>query len=191
MREGTRAVSPVVSTILMVAVAVVVGTLVITLAFGLGETVDDPGPVVGESTGELTAGSDRDTKIVTVRHVAGDAIEAENMAIEIDATDACGQRARILNLPATQNVFGPKLSDENVRASSISDSIVSGSPVNALTDFELGVLHAENDNTFRAGSFFEFRITNDCDIEPGETITVRVVHTPSNAVVIEKRLRAE
>jgi FlaG/FlaF family flagellin (archaellin) len=59
------------------------------------------------------------------------------------------------------------------------------------SEWDIGVLHEANDNTFTAGTSFEFRLTGgDCAINSGDEVVVRVVHTPTNSVVIKETLTA-
>jgi len=100
MPEQDRAVSPVISTILMVAIVVILSATISVFVLGLGEDIQNPSPVVGQSTGNIDPNSGGNGGIITVTHIAGDSVEIKNVQIIIDATDACNAKARVVNLPA-------------------------------------------------------------------------------------------
>jgi flagellin-like protein len=199
-RGQDRAVSPIVSTVLTVAIVVILAASVSVFVLDFGEEVDDPAPVVGQSSGELTPNEDEDGfsipggGIISITHVAGDDLNVGDIEVVVDATDACGQTARVLALPgptpsrtATSPDYLP-FDDGNFRSGD--DSFLSQGT--GGQKWSAGVLHAETSNTFDAGSSFELRIapTSGCDVRPGDRITVDVVHVPSNAVIISQELTA-
>jgi FlaG/FlaF family flagellin (archaellin) len=170
-----RGQSAVLGEVLLVGVAVVVAAVLTLGALGFGEEVDDPAPTIAESSGELVAddggfGNQR----VRIYHQAGDTVRVKNVEIAVDASDACGKRGRIVDLP-TNTIDAT----ENVRGADIFDGRT-GQAKGALRD-----------DVYRAGDVFDFRLASGaCELDPGDQITVRVVHTPSGAVLIEKRLTA-
>jgi flagellin-like protein len=170
-----RGQSEVLGEVLLVGVAVVVAAVLSLGALGFGEEVDDPAPTVAESSGELVADDGRfGNQRVRIYHEAGDPVRVENVEIAVDASDACGKRGRIVNLP-TNTIDA----DENVRGPDIFDG---------RTGQAKGAL---DDEVFAAGDVFDFRLTSGtCELDPGDRITVRVVHTPSGAVIVEARLTA-
>ncbi|MFC7058780.1 hypothetical protein [Halovenus salina] len=109
------------------------------------------------------------------------------MEVVVDATDACGERARILNLPSEASRFGfDGFADENLAAGD--DSIISKGTSGST--WEVGVLHVENKNTFEAGESFEFRIAStECGLNDGDKIDVDLVHTTTNSVMVTQELR--
>jgi len=90
-----RAVSPVIATILMVSIVVILGAVVSVFALGLTESVSETAPQAQfefEFDGNVTA-TDKDgnpvkyyTQVVTIRHVAGDSIDSENLVIRSPST---------------------------------------------------------------------------------------------------------
>lgn len=60
MAQQDRAVTPVISTILMVAIVIILATVISTFALGLAENLTDPAPTVGQTSGEFEPGSDSD-----------------------------------------------------------------------------------------------------------------------------------
>ncbi|WP_158855471.1 type IV pilin [Halorhabdus sp. CUG00001] len=176
--ESSRAATPVVGNILLVAIVVVLAATASTFALGVAEDGAQPGPIVGQSSGELVSDQPtgtRDDQIVRLTHVAGDDLTVSELEIVVDATDACGKRSRIVNLPT--NTLG----STNYDGDNIFDYY---SP-------DGGELDTSADGTWSAGETATFRIkSGGCQLNSGETITVRVVHTPTNAVVIERTLSA-
>jgi flagellin-like protein len=173
-----RGQSEVLGEVLLVGVAVVVAAVLSLGALGFGEDVRDPAPVVAESSGDLRAfDGGTDNQRVRIYHEAGDPVRSENVEIAVDARAACGKAGRIVDLPTKT------LSPENLRGDTVMfDQSGDG--------FE-GALETEQ---FTAGDRIEFRLKkedgNGCVLDPGDRITVRVVHTPSGAVLIEERLTA-
>jgi flagellin-like protein len=173
-----RGQSEVLGEVLLVGVAIVVAAVLSLGALGFGEEVDDPAPTIAESSGELRAFQDgSDEQRVRIYHEAGDPVRSENVEIAVDASDACGKRGRIVDLPTKI------LTAENLRGDAVMfDQSGAG--------FE-GALETER---FTAGDRIDFRLKkaegDGCVLDPGDRITVRVVHTPSGAVLIEERLTA-
>ncbi|MFC6973859.1 type IV pilin [Halomicroarcula sp. GCM10025709] len=179
-RSTERGVSPVVSTVLLVAVVVILASTVSVVAFGFTSQVDEPAPVVAQSSGQLvrdvTGGTDQ---IVNITHEAGDTIQVANIEVAVDASDACGKRGRLVDLPDNAVGFG---SPDQIEGDDIFDDY---SPDGGALDPTTG------DTEFSAGDTIRFRLTNGaCPLADGDRITVRIVHTPSGAVVVEQTLTA-
>ena len=173
---SSRAVSSVIGNILLVATVVILAATISVFALGFTEETTDAGPVVGQSSGELVrdiAGGDDQT--VRLTHVAGDRLDVSELEIAVDATDACGKRSRIINIPTKT------LGSANFNGDDIFDFF---SP-------DGGRLDTSADGTWGAGGTATFRIAStECELSSGETITLRVVHTPTNSVVIKETLTA-
>jgi FlaG/FlaF family flagellin (archaellin) len=176
----------------MVAIVVILAATISVFALGFTDEANQPGPIVGQSSGELVTQDGLDGGIVRITHIAGDPISVENIEIAVDARDACGKTARIVNLPSDSSNFGFNgFGDENLQNGG--GSIISEGTFSS--EWDIGVLHEANDNTFTAGTSFEFRLTggtdpDDCTINSGDEVVVRVVHTPTNSVVIKETLTA-
>lgn len=186
---GDRAVSPVISVILMVAITVILAAVIATFVLGIGEDVSDPGPTIGQSSGVIETQDGYDSGNVTIRHLAGDSVDVEEMEVVVDATDACGETARIQNLPSTAERFGfDGFSDANLESGS--DSIISKGTFSSTWD--IGVLHENNYNTFEAGDYFGFRINGgDCPLDPGDEIVVDLVHEPTGTLMTAQELQVQ
>jgi FlaG/FlaF family flagellin (archaellin) len=172
----------------MVAIVVILAATISVFVLGFGEDIQEPAPTVAQSSGELTTQEGYDGGIVRITHLAGDSVDVENIEITVDATGSCGETARIVNLPSEAVNFGFEgFSDENLQNGD--DSFISKGTFSSTWD--AGVLHKTNDNTFSAGSSFEFRIAGgECVLDQGDEVTVRVIHIPSNAIIIKKDLTA-
>ncbi|QGN07661.1 type IV pilin [Halorhabdus sp. CBA1104] len=177
--ESSRAATPVVGNILLVAIVVVLAATAATFALGVAEDGTQPGPIVGQSSGELLIQDGYDGGKVNITHVAGDTLSASDLEIAVDAQAACGKSGRLVNLPADGG--DPQPESEYVRGEDIFDNSANavGGPI------------GEAGGQWTAGETATFRIAGTpCQLNSGETITVRVVHTPTNAVVIEQTLSA-
>ena len=179
----SRAVAPVVSTILMVAVVVILAAVLSVFALGFTEDTGGEAPIVGQSSGAFEAFEDgSDEQIVTIRHVAGDTIPVEEMEVAVSATCKGGtKRGRLVELPV-DGYYGNAIGEQNVEGSDIFDG--------SYGQF-YGDVGALDDDTFTAGETIQFRIgKGDCEVPDSGTVTVRVIHVPTNAVVITQELTA-
>jgi len=184
-----RAVAPVVSTVLMVAVAVILAATISVFVLGFGEEVEETAPVVGQSSGTFENGTNSEKQIVTIRHVAGDDIPVKEMEVAVSATCRGGEtkRGRLVKLPV-DGQYGRAIGDANVDG----DKIFSKKAEYFASAWDLGAL---NEESFAAGDKIEFRIKKSdgdvgCTVPQGGTVTVRVVHIPTDAIVIEQELTA-
>jgi len=179
---SARAASPVVSTLLLVAIAVILAAVVSVFALGVAEDVDDAGPTVSESSGEFVAGGDTTDQVVRISHVAGDDVPVDTIEIVVRATD-CDTEARLVDLPSTGT------------ANTIDSSNVAGDA--SLIDNGPGrageLIGSDTNNVFSAGETIEFRVAvGGCDfrVAGNDSLTVLVVHTPSDSILIRQELRA-
>jgi flagellin-like protein len=184
MGTNERGAAPVVGVVLVVAIVIILAATVSVFTFGFAENLTEPGPNVAESTGELIQQSGFDGGIIRITHEAGDAVAVEDIEIAVDATDSCGERERLINLPEDDSNNAGRFADTNVRSGSISGSIIDGG---FITD--LGVVDSRTTNRFTSGTFLQFRLTGgDCPLDNRDEVIVRVVHVPSNSVIITQRL---
>ena len=177
--RSSRGVSPVISNILMVAIVVVLAATVSVVAFGFAQETTQPGPIVGQSSGELMIQEGSDGGKVNITHIAGDTLSASNLEIAVDARDACGKSGRLVNLPASGG--DPVPTSEYVRGDDIFDN-----SYNSI-DGPIG----QAGGKWTAGETATFRIAlTECKLNRDETIVVQVVHTPTNSVAIKQTLTA-
>jgi flagellin-like protein len=184
-QHSPRAVASVLSTVLLVAVVVVLAATVSVFAFDIGAGVDGEAPVVSQSSGTLSADvAGSNDQIVRLTHQAGDTLDVSNLEIAVDASTACGMSGRLVNLPAPGG--DPQPTTEYVRGDDLFDN-----SANSVSG-PIGEDGVTVDGRWSAGETATFRIANGaCSLSPGDAITVRVVHTPSGAVLIEKTLTAQ
>ncbi|SEV89323.1 flagellin N-terminal-like domain-containing protein [Halobacterium jilantaiense] len=175
--SSSRAVSPVIATVLLVAVVVVAAATTAVFVLDISNTIEDPAPVVGQSSGDLTTQDGNGGGIVSITHIAGDTLVAADLEIVVDADAACGKTGRLVNLPAEGDDPDPE--SEYVRGEDVFDNSansVSG-PI------------GEAGGEWTPGETVTFRLaSSECALTRGDTITVRVVHTPSRTVVIDQSL---
>lgn len=192
MDSSSRAVSPVLSTIMMVAIVVILAATVSVFSLGFADDITRPGPLVGQSSGELLAFEDEsDEQIVRITHIAGDSITVSNIEISVRAECKDGMKqGRIINLPAgSYNAI--READGQIEG----DKIFSQSSLKTIGKNVDGVSNGgallHGDGQYAAGESIIFRISKgDCEIATGGQVTVRIVHTPTNSVVIKETLTA-
>jgi len=192
MLGGSRGVSSVISTVLLVAVAVVLAATISTFALLFAEDVEQPAPAIGQSSGEFVGGTADGDQIVRITHLAGDTVPVSEIEIVVDAPQCDVSEARIVDLPVKDLYLG---FSQNI---AYGEDLIDTSPTGFQPETEFGVLDAENPDEFEAGSFFEFRINSkEANCGPGgsgfadgDTVTVEVVHTPTNTIIIEEALTA-
>ena len=172
---ANRGVSPVIGVILVVAVVVILVATVSIFVFGFTGVVTEPAPNVADTTGEfvIDEGKAGDNQFVLITHRGGDDVAVRDIEIVVRA-DAAGddefpKEARLVDFP------DPEEND----------------PDNIIDSGESDI----NFDTWRAGQTIEFRInTGDADFRVDEnnigpeadTLTVRIVHTPSGAIIPEQ-----
>jgi len=179
---SSRAVSPVIANILMVAIVVILATTISVFALGFTDGVNQSAPIVGQSSGELVPQDGDNDGIIRITHVAGDTVQVSNMEVVVDASDACGKQGRLVNLPAPPG--GNNIDQSNIEGDDIFDQRGYG------WDAVPGP-NAIHRSEYVPGEQIAFRITGGpCSINQGDEITVRVVHTPTNSVVITEMLTA-
>lgn len=178
--------TPVVGVVLLVGLVLVLATAVSAATVAAAGDLTDPAPTVAQASGEYDrygAGGGRYTEqVIRVTHVAGDTLSVANLELAVDASDACGKTGRLVNLPVAGD--DPRPTSEYVRGEDIFDNAA-----NAV-EGPIGTGDVDDDGEWSAGETAQFRLsTSECPLEPGEHITVRVVHTPTNAVVVTQSIR--
>ena len=186
MAGESRAVSAVISVILLAAVTVVLAAVLSVATLDLAERLDDTAPVIGQSEGEFAAQNGFDGGIVRITHVAGAVVRVSEIEVAVSAEcsgDGTDKHGRLVNLPAKS---GDRPQDDNIEGDDIFDE-----STGSLTERGADDTGALVTDEFRPGDVIVFRIADgDCDLRSGDTVTVRVVHTPSNAVIIRQQLTA-
>ncbi len=103
--ETTRAVSPVIGVVLLVAVTVVLAGTVVAFFLGADSGLRQPAPQVAQANADLdTQGSGVSGGIITVTHQGGDPVTVADIRIVVDTSDVADcsvDQAVIENLPST------------------------------------------------------------------------------------------
>lgn len=171
MSRRNRAVTPVVSTILMIAIVVVLAATVSVFFLDVTEGINEPAPVVGQTSGEFEPGAD--AQRVRITHIAGESIPAEELEVVVRASGPdVDAEARLINLPE----FDEEKDPENIISANFKE-IESNDPstwgVDDTIQFEINVNADFREPPVDSG--------NDAD-----ELTVLIVHTPSEAVIVRK-----
>jgi flagellin-like protein len=185
MNQQDRAVTPVIATILMVAVMIVLAATISVFFFGVTEDINEPAPNVADTKGEFEIEGDwRGTQIVQITHVSGDNVAVEQIEIVVRASGPdVDTEARLVNLPAE----GTTLDAENLN-----------DPNNLIDDGNINrnsIIIDEDSNVWATGSTITFRInTGVADFRKGEDpeadeLEIIIVHTESNTIISEHVFR--
>ncbi|ELZ33239.1 type IV pilin [Halorubrum tebenquichense] len=189
MNQQNRAVTPVVSTILMVAIVIILAATVSVFFFYVADDINEPAPNVADTTGEFTVtppGERAGNKqIVRITHIAGEGVPLDEMEIIVRASgnNMDDTQVRLVNLPPSDTTFDDESYEGN-------EDLVSG---RGVTD---GVLF-DDSSTWTAGQSIIFRIpvTDGADFREdpngpdADELEVIIVHTPSNAIISENTFR--
>ncbi|MBX0294808.1 type IV pilin N-terminal domain-containing protein [Haloarcula nitratireducens] len=181
-----RAVSSIVAVVLLLGLTVAIAGSVSALALGYADEMTAPTPTVAHSSGEYetysTGGGRYTEQVVRVTHLGGETLRVRDLEIVLDASDACGKTGRLVNLPADGDDLRP--TDEFVRGTDIFDNSYDA------VEGPIGTGDVDDDGEWTAGETAQFRVsTGECSLDGGDSLVVRVVHAPTNGVVIEERIR--
>ncbi|NLV11822.1 type IV pilin [Haloarcula argentinensis] len=184
--ETNRAVSSIISVILMVAIAVILTATISLFVLGFTEDLNDTAPVVGQTSGEFEPGSNFDQQLVRITHVAGDNVDVENIEIVVRASGPdVNTEARLVNLPGN-GFFTRSLDGSNIEGN---DDLIDQSYQSAQ------IIVVEDSNTWAAGDTIEFRISvTTADFRDSPTyddadeleIIVVYTDTESSAILFEE-----
>ena len=187
MNQQDRAVTPVVSTILMVAIVVILAATVSMFFFNVVENINEPGPNVADTTGEFAVtppGENAGSKqIVRITHIAGEGVAVEELEIVVRASgpdDDLPIEGRLVNLPAD----GSKFDDENFDTEDADNLIDRGgnSKNNVIISDGIDVWSAGQTITFRINTgAADFR--EDPNGPEANELEVVIVHTPSGTII--------
>ncbi|WP_233563248.1 type IV pilin [Haloarcula sp. Atlit-7R] len=175
LHSARRGVSPVVGVVLMLVISVLLAATVSSVVFSASSDLNQQTPTVARSTGEFVIGpSGRcGENTVTIRHDGGDPVPADELEVAVGLPD---NGARIVALP----VSGTALSARNT-----------ADPDNVVYDYCVGGVIANGGQRWSAGRIIAFQLNaGGGTVEPGDSIEVRVVHAPTNGVLVEAELTA-
>jgi len=186
MGQQDRAVTPVISTILMVAIVVILAATISVFFLGIAEDINQPAPNVADTTGEFEAGADQ--QFVRITHIAGESVSVENIEIIVRASgpgNGLPTEARLVNLPG-DGFFTGSLDDSNIEGND--DLIGQGFQ-------STKIIVVDDSNTWSTGKTIQLQInTGTADFREGKSpeadeIEVIIVHTPSSAIISEHTFR--
>ena len=182
--RDTHATSPVVGIVLLVAIAIILAVSVSTFALGIADETQEPPPLVGDSTGTYETGTQTcDDDIVRLTHVAGDTLELEETRVIVRLPDSGDIEASTTGFPVPSTT----LSESEIGAENIDDSsnIFYSSGC-------VGGVAANGDGTWEPGTSMSFKLNSgNGNIDSGDTISVIVVHEPSESIVVEHSITVQ
>ena len=190
MSQEDRAVTPVVSTILMVVLVVILAATTSVAFFTFTENINEPAPIVGDTTGEFEAGGELDQQLVRIKHIAGEDIAVEDLEIIVRVSGpSLDTEARLVDLP-TDSFFSTAIDSSNIQGD---DSII-----DTRSSAPNQIIVPADSNMWTAGDTIQFRISvSGADFRDppkgnnpkADQLEVIIVHTPSNAIISENTFR--
>ena len=191
MMKQNRAVVPIISIILMAAVVVILAATMSVLVFDIGDSIQEPGPNIAESSGEFVAGSDDEDQVVRITHVAGDTVDVESIEIVLRVPEQ-GEQVRLVDLPG-DGLFTYTLDDSNIQGNTdLADDtdVIDQGPF--ASNANTGPIYEDaDDQQWSAGETIaiELSSTSGWDFRTSEytELEVYVVHTESEKVLIRER----
>lgn len=200
MDRQNRAVTPVISTILMVAVVIILAATISVSFLYVAEDIPEPTPNVADTTGSFDVGADgfQSDQIVRITHLAGDSVDINEIEI-IVRTSGPGnnlpREARLVNLPSEGSDIDEKNIDGQIELIDKTSNPIGGTgPPNLL-------ITSQDTNTWSAGKTIQFRIpTGGADFRDpppnyntnneADELEVVIVHTESNGILSEHTFTA-
>ena len=174
MNQQDRAVTPVIATILMIAIVVILSATASVFFLDITDDVKEPAPNVADTTGQFVVDEDYfdDNQFVRITHLGGDSVDMEEIKIIVRA-DASGdddfpKEARLINFP------NPNEDDPN-------NIIDSGESSVGFDRWTAGRTIEFRINTGNA----DFRVEENNTGPEADTLEVIIVHTPSDAIISE------
>lgn len=111
MSQQNRAATPVIATILMIAIVVVLAATISVFFLGVTEDINEPAPSVADTTGEFEPETDgfRTNQLVRITHQGGDEVPVGEIEIIVQASGPnLDTKSRLVNLPAEDDDFDPE-----------------------------------------------------------------------------------
>lgn len=178
--QRERAVSSVVAVVLMVAVTVIMAAAVGSFALDIAGVQHEPVPQIANADAELVADvAGGDDQTVRIAHRGGDTVTVSNLEVVVTFSDST-KRSRLTGVP-TKKIDSTDYDGDDIWDGSyggIGGALASNEP-------------AGSDGEWSSGEALVFRIANgDVSLDPGDRVTVTVVHEPSGKVILERTLTA-
>ena len=186
MNQQDRAVTPVISTILMVAVVVLLAATVSIFAFDVTEDINEPAPNVADTAGEFEVADGRagSEQVVKITHIAGEDVAVEEIEIVVRASGpTLDTEARLVDLP-TDSFFSNAIDSSNIQGD---DSIIdkgNSAPNQVIVPADSNTWKVSDTIQFRISvGGADFRDSAEGDPEEADTLEVIIVHVPSDAII--------
>ncbi|MFB6132736.1 MAG: type IV pilin [Halanaeroarchaeum sp.] len=158
--DDSRAVSPVIGVILMVAITVILAAVIGTFVLGLGQQVSSTAP---QATLSMTP--DAPTDNITVSHNGGSAIAANSITIQV-RNETSGNVLK----------FNPDANSANELT--VGDTLI----INTSVDTK--VVWPDGSTLDAVNSY-----NNSIDLQSGHVYTVQIIHEPSQQMIANRKLR--
>jgi len=186
MNQQDRAVTPVIATILMVAVVVILSATASVFFFDVTEDINEPAPNVADTTGAFEAGGNLDQQVVQITHIAGEDVAVEEMEIVVRASGpTLDTEARLVDLP-TDSYFSTAIDSTNIQGDGSIIDTRSSAPNQIIVPADSNIWGAGDTIQFRISvSGADFRDSAQGDPNEAEELEVIIIHTPSDAIISE------
>jgi flagellin-like protein len=172
--KDNRAVSPVIGVILMVAITVILAAVIGTFVLGLGDEVTTSAPQAALDSGSISLAENQ--QVIKLRHAGGDTLRDDEITIKVeDSTD------ETVTFSAS-NGTGVALSTADTLNITFIDSTGAGTMDNKTVQFGGSYAYGTTDGV----SINEGAI----NIQPGDTITITIIHEESGQIIAERELDA-
>lgn len=185
--DRSRGATPVISVILMVAVTIIIAATASFFALGYADGIREPAPQVSQSSGKFVEQDGNEGGIVLIAHRGGETVSVADIEILVRAECSAGtKRGRIINLPAGSgnNIDSGQITGDNIFDQRSLKAI--DNPVKSVNDG--GALLKQR---YTAGDTILFRIpSGKCDLTRGNSVSVQIIHPPTQAVTMKKELTA-
>ncbi|WP_158599152.1 type IV pilin [Methanohalophilus sp. RSK] len=182
--KDEKAISPVVGIMLMIAITIVLGVTLIFFATAF--EMQEPAPFVAHSSGELVRKGGADVQKTDQRvylyHEGGDPIDVSDIEIVVsfDKNDKVG----------TLHNFPIEGDDPNPTSEYVSGDDVFDNSHNSI-EGSIGTGDVDDDGMWSTGEYVMFRISNTAvSLNSGDIVYVKIIHTPTNTVIMEETLTA-
>jgi len=173
--ECGRATSPVVGVAVMVGVTVAL-VAVVGAVVAFGTATSGAAPAVQVEVGLNASDGYPGGQRLRITHRAGDPLSIADLAVVL-TVERVGVHARLTAFPTR------RLTDANVRGDRVFDNSYAG------VDGELDAAHT--DGTWASGERTSVRVAqDDLVLRPGESVHVRLVHRPTDAVIARETANA-